>query len=293
MAAAVTAALVCLGTAGCGAFGGDGDEDGKPRAKDGDHSAGSSPASPSTRGEQGDDARGGEKPADEPLRGKVIVVDPGHNPRNRDQPGKISRRVDIGTGKKECDTTGTATNSGYAEADFTLDLAHRVRTRLRERGATVRFTHDGDEPYGPCVDERAEKGNQAQADAAISLHADGAPAGSRGFHVILPASVHEGAADTRDIVTPSRRFGTDLRDAFRAATGEQPANYLGDGNGLDTRGDLGGLNLSKVPKVFLECGNMRDPRDVAHLTSAKWREKAARGVTDGITAFLAAGKGKP
>ncbi|WP_369204437.1 N-acetylmuramoyl-L-alanine amidase [Streptomyces sp. PU-14G] len=290
MAAAVTAALVCLGAAGCGAFGGDGDEDGKPSATAGDRSA--SP-SPSAGGERGDDARGGEKPADEPLRGKVIVVDPGHNPHNRDQPGNISRRVDIGTGKKECDTTGTATNSGYAEADFTLDLAHRVRTQLRERGATVRFTHDGDEPYGPCVDERAEKGNQAQADAAISLHADGAPAGSRGFHVILPASVHKGAADTRDIVTPSRRFGTDLRDAFRQATGEQPANYLGDGNGLDTRGDLGGLNLSKVPKVFLECGNMRDPRDAANLTSAKWREKAARGVTDGITAFLDAGEGKP
>ncbi|MGY1435523.1 N-acetylmuramoyl-L-alanine amidase [Streptomyces reniochalinae] len=290
MAAAVTAALVCLGTAGCGAFGGDGDEDGKPHAKDG---GGTSASSPGAGSEQGDDARGGEKPADKPLRGKVIVVDPGHNPHNRDQPGKISRRVDIGTGKKECDTTGTATNSGYAEADFTLDLAHRVRARLQEHGATVRLTHDGDEPYGPCVDERAEKGNQAQADAAISLHADGAPAGSRGFHVILPASVHEGAADTRDIVTPSRRFGTDLRDAFRTATGEQPANYLGDGNGLDTRGDLGGLNLSKVPKVFLECGNMRDPHDVANLTSAKWREKAAGGVTDGITAFLTAGKGKP
>ncbi|MBO8184538.1 N-acetylmuramoyl-L-alanine amidase [Streptomyces spirodelae] len=284
--------------AGCGAFGtghgGEGEQDGEPPSAT---SAAPSKGSKGDKGSNGDDkgresgnggkgGKGAHKPADAPLRGKVIVVDPGHNPHNRDQPGKISRLVDIGTGKKECDTTGTSTNSGYAEAEFTLDLAHRVRTQLRERGATVKFTHDGDEPYGPCVDERARKGNRAQADAAISLHADGAPSGSRGFHVILPASVHKGEADTRKIVGPSRELGTEVRDAFREATDEPPANYLGDGNGLDTRGDLGGLNLSKVPKVFLECGNMRDPADAALLTSAKWREKAARGVTDGIAAFL-------
>ncbi|MBO8196441.1 N-acetylmuramoyl-L-alanine amidase, partial [Streptomyces oryzae] len=273
------------GALGGGDDGGKDDKDGKPSGsssppakKDGDKKNGD-------KGGKGG-GPGAEKPADAPLRGKVIVVDPGHNPHNRDQPGKISRPVDIGTGKKECDTTGTSTNSGYSEAEFTLDLAHRLRTRLRERGATVKFTHDGEDPYGPCVDERAEKGNQAQADAAISLHADGAPSGSRGFHVILPASVHKGDADTRKIVGPSRRLGTDLRDAFREATDEPVSNYLGDGNGLDTRDDLGGLNLSTVPKVFLECGNMRDPADAAHLTSAKWREKAARGAADGITAFL-------
>ncbi|MDJ1138436.1 N-acetylmuramoyl-L-alanine amidase [Streptomyces iconiensis] len=225
-----------------------------------------------------------------PLRGRTVVVDPGHNPHNRDHPGKISRPVDIGTGKKECDTTGTATNSGYAEAEFTLDLARRVRTALQARGATVKFTHDGKTPYGPCVDERAQKGNSAKADAVISLHADGAPSGARGFHVILPASVHKGDADTRRIVGPSRRLGTAVRDNFREATDERPANYLGDGKGLDTREDLGGLNLSRVPKVFLECGNMRDARDAAHLTSVKWREKAAHGISDGITAFLR-GKG--
>lgn len=290
LAAAVAAGLVCLGAAGCGASGGHGDDDGKAGGKGNDRASSGKPGGADGAGDGA--GRGKHKSADEPLSGKVILVDPGHNPHNRDQPGKISRSVDIGTGKKECDTTGTATNSGYAEADFTLDLARRVRTQLRESGATVRFTHDGDEPYGPCVDERAEKGNRAQADAAISLHADGAPSGSRGFHVILPASVHKGVADTRAIVTPSRRFGTDLRNAFRAATGERPANYLGDGNGLDTRADLGGLNLSKVPKVFLECGNMRDARDAANLTSAKWREKAADGVTDGITAFLTPHEGK-
>ena len=65
-----------------------------------------------------------------------------------------------------------------------------------------------------------------------------------------------------------------------------PSNYIGDGTGLDTRTDLGGLNLSKVPKVFIECGNMRDSKDAALLTSGAWRQKAAQGISDGIVSFL-------
>lgn len=220
------------------------------------------------------------------LRGKTVLVDPGHNPGNRDHPGKIARSVDIGTDRKECDTTGAETNSGYSEAEFTLDLADRVRERLEARGATVELTHDGDRPYGPCVDERAEKGNRIGADAAVSLHADGATTGDRGFHVILPARVQEGEADTTEIATSSKQLGKDLLTAFQRKTGDSPANYLGDGTGLDVRDDLGGLNLSEVPKVFLECGNMRDPEDAGRLTDPEWRERAARGVADGIDAFV-------
>ncbi|MFG3256229.1 N-acetylmuramoyl-L-alanine amidase [Streptomyces sp. NPDC048172] len=256
---------------------GKGESEGDGEKRDGKH------------GEKPDGKSGGngrhKEPA-KPLTGMTVVLDPGHNPGNREHPDKISRRVDIGTAKKECDTTGTATNSGYPEAKFTLDLARRTRTALEARGARVRLTHEGDVPYGPCVDERARKGNEAKADAVVSLHADGAPSGSRGFHVILPGSVRKGDADTRHIAKPSRRLGGDLRDAFREATGERPANYLGDGEGLDTREDLGGLNLSKVPKVFLECGNMRDARDASRLTSTKWRTKAADGITRGIESFL-------
>ncbi|WP_432010574.1 N-acetylmuramoyl-L-alanine amidase [Streptomyces cucumeris] len=228
-------------------------------------------------------------PSDAPaksLKGKVVVIDPGHNPNNRDHSAQIARRVDIGTDKKECDTTGTATNSGYAEASFTLDVARRARTLLEARGATVKFTQDGKREFGPCVDERAEIGNKAHADAVVSVHADGAGSGERGFHIILPKSVRGGGADTSAITKPSRRLGERLLDAFAEETGSEPADYIGDGSGLDVRGDLGGLNLSTVPKVFIECGNMRDAKDAAHLTDARWRERAARGVARGITDFL-------
>ncbi|WP_435245592.1 N-acetylmuramoyl-L-alanine amidase [Streptomyces sp. NRRL F-5630] len=249
-------------------------------------------------GTGGDDAKAAPAPARTgptprpspsagPLSGKVVVLDPGHNPDNRLHTTEINRQVDVGNGRKECDTTGTETNAGYPEAEFTLDVVRRARKLLRARGAEVRLTHDGDREFGPCVDERAEIGNEAEADAAVSVHADGAPAGARGFHVIMPAAVHAGKADTRAITAPSHELGTRLATAFAKATDTSPATYINGGTGLDTRSDLGGLNLSRVPKVFLECGNMRDARDAGLMTSAKWRERAARGVAAGVAAYLA------
>ncbi|MFJ6935846.1 N-acetylmuramoyl-L-alanine amidase [Streptomyces sp. NPDC101132] len=221
-----------------------------------------------------------------PLAGKTVVVDPGHNTGNFQHSREINQKVDIGTGRKECDTTGTTTNSGYKEAEFTLDVAKRLRKVLEDQGATVVLTHTADRPFGPCIDERARIGNEAAADAVVSVHADGVSAGNRGFHVILPARVSGGAADTSAIVGPSRDLGTRIAGNFARTTGLGPSNYVGGGTGLVVRDDLGGLNLSKRPKVFIECGNMRDAKDAALLMSQDWRQKAAQGIADGIVGFL-------
>ncbi|MBW5485136.1 N-acetylmuramoyl-L-alanine amidase [Streptomyces bambusae] len=220
------------------------------------------------------------------LAGKVVVIDPGHNVGNFQHGAEIDKQVDIGTNRKECDTTGTTTNSGYKEADFTLDVSRRLRTALEARGVKVVLTHQADRPFGPCIDERARIGNEAKADAVVSVHADGTAAGNRGFHVILPAKVKGGAADTSAIVGPSRELGERIAGNFTRTTGSAPANYLGGGTGLVVRDDLGGLNLSTRPKVFIECGNMRDANDAALLMDPQWRQKAAQGIANGIIGFL-------
>ncbi|WP_031090087.1 N-acetylmuramoyl-L-alanine amidase [Streptomyces sp. NRRL WC-3549] len=221
-----------------------------------------------------------------PLTGRTVVIDPGHNPRNRDHSREINAQVDMGNGRKECDTTGTSTDSGYAEALFTLDVSRRLRTLLEAEGAEVVLTHDDDRPFGPCVDERARIGNEAHADAVVSVHADGSAVGNRGFHVILPALVRGAGSDTSRIVAPSRDLGERIAGKFVRATGSAPSNYIGGHTGLDTRDDLGGLNLSTVPKVFIECGNMRDPKDAALLMNADWRQRAATGIADGVSSYL-------
>ncbi|MDF6042210.1 N-acetylmuramoyl-L-alanine amidase [Streptomyces sp. JH14] len=294
MLTAAALASVCL-TAGCGGAG-DGGGSGPARPRAGSSGAASSPsptasASPSKSGPAADasapaPAKSANGTRSGPLAGRTVVIDPGHNPRNHEHTREIGRQVDIGTTHKECDTTGTSTDSGYAEARFTLDVSHRLRALLQAQGAKVILTYDDDRPFGPCVDERARIGNNAKADAVVSVHADGSAAGNRGFHVILPARVRGGAADTSKIVDPSRDLGTRIAGLFVRATGSAPSNYVGGHTGLDTRSDLGGLNLSTVPKVFIECGNMRDPKDAALLTSAGWRQKAAQGIADGISSYL-------
>lgn len=154
-----------------------------------------------------------------PLAGKTVVIDPGHNPGNFSHATEINQQVDVGNGHKECDTTGTETDAGYTEAAYTLDVSHRIRDLLQSLGATVILTQDGNRAWGPCVDERAAIGNTAHADAAISVHGDGGPASGSGFHVIMPAKVVAGKADTSAIVDPSHRLGLLVRDSFHTATG--------------------------------------------------------------------------
>ncbi|MDH6126816.1 N-acetylmuramoyl-L-alanine amidase [Kitasatospora sp. GP82] len=242
---------------------------------------GTAPASTGAGPSPSSTASGGARP----LTGRTVLLDPGHNSNNVNHTAEINRLVDIGNARKECDTTGTETDAGYTEAAYTLDVSHRARAILEARGAKVVFTHDGDREYGPCIDERAKIGNEAHADAAVSVHGDGAPASVSGFHVIMPAKVTAGAADTSAIVDPSHRLGVTLRDGFKAATGEPYADYIGE-QGLDTRSDLGGLNLSKVPKVFIECGNMRNSGDAQRMTDPQWRQLAAQGIADALTAYL-------
>ncbi|HEY9331939.1 MAG TPA: N-acetylmuramoyl-L-alanine amidase [Streptomyces sp.] len=295
-AAALTVLCLGIGLSGCGGDSGAQAQPGKGGDPAPSSAAPSTPAkaSPATPSPVRTSPAPSKKPvspstpatATGPLSGKTVVIDPGHNPDNHLHTAEINRQVDIGTTHKECDTTGTSTNSGYAEARFTLDVSHRLRTLLQAQGAKVILTYDGDRAFGPCVDERARIGNKAGADAVVSVHADGSAVGNRGFHVILPASVRGGGADTSKIVGPSRDLGTRIAGLFVRATGSAPSNYIGGNTGLDTRKDLGGLNLSTVPKVFIECGNMRDPKDAALLTSAGWRQKAAQGIADGISSYL-------
>jgi N-acetylmuramoyl-L-alanine amidase len=292
-AVGLAAALTLTGCGGSSAAAGNaaapaptGPGSARPSAAAGSAAAGSpAPSAAASSAAPGSTSPSPGSTAGKPLAGRTIVLDPGHNPNNVNHPTEINQQVDVGNGHKECDTTGTSTDAGYAEADFTLDVSHRLRDLLQGLGAKVILTQDGDRPYGPCVTERAAIGNDAHADAAISIHGDGGPASGSGFHVIMPAKVVAGQADTTAITGPSHDLGLLVRDDFQHATGEQFADYVAD-QGLDTRDDLGGLNLSKVPKVFIECGNMRNAGDAQRMTDPQWRQLAAQGIADAFTAFL-------
>ena len=220
-----------------------------------------------------------------PLVGEVVTIDPGHNGGNGADPAFIDRPIDGGDFTEACDTAGTTDLNGYPEHAFNFDVATRLAALLSAGGATVVLTRPNDTGVGPCVNVRAAIGNLAGSDAAISIHGDGGPPGGRGFAVDVPVPVVSPISDNRAIVGPSGQLGDDVRNAFLADTGEPVSDYTGT-DGIVPRSDLGGLNLSTVPKVLIECANMQNGADTANVESPQWRQQAAQGLADGITAFL-------
>lgn len=221
----------------------------------------------------------------EPLAGRTIVIDPGHQLGNGRFPRQTDRPVPAGGFRKPCNTTGTSTDGGYPEATFTWQVSQVVVRRLRALGARVILTRrsNSDRRWGPCVDARGSAGNRVDADLKLSIHADGSyAAAAYGFHVIRPPSR---APWTDDIAGPSRRLARDVRRSLRRA-GFPYATYTAGGDGLDVRSDLGTLNLSDVPTVMVELGNMRSSRDAPVMTRPAGRARYAGALVNSIRSYL-------
>jgi N-acetylmuramoyl-L-alanine amidase len=216
-----------------------------------------------------------------PLAGRIVGIDPGHNGLNGTDPAYIDRQIWNGREWEDCDTTGTETDNGYTEARFNFNVASYLRRYLRRAGARVVMTRPGNNGVGPCVNRRARIIDRAHASVAIDIHADGGPSWGRGFTVLEP--VADGPNDK--VITASVRFGRDVRSAFLAGTPMQRSDYYGQ-DGVIFRDDLAGLNLTTVPKVLIECGNMRNAADAALLTTASVQRQIARALDAAIIRFL-------
>jgi len=213
------------------------------------------------------------------VAGMVVFIDPGHNGAND---ASISRQVPNGRGgTKDCQASGTSTNSGYPEHTFTWDTALRVRAELNALGVRTAMSRGNDDAVGPCVDQRAAMANATRPNAIVSIHADGGPPNGRGFHVNYSAPPLNQAQ-----AGPAVQLARTMRDQL-ADSGIPPATYIGQ-NGLYGRSDLAGLNLAQYPAVLVEMGNMKNPVDSALMESDSGRQKYADALTKGVTAFLGA-----
>ena len=214
------------------------------------------------------------------LAGKVVGVDPGHNGKNYTDPTFLNKQIFNGVNYEGCDTTGTETDSGYSEAQFNFNVATYLRSDLEADGATVVMTRTSNTGVGPCVTTRAQILNNAGADVAVDIHADGGPTTGRGFAVLEP--VADGPNDA--IVGPSESLGALVVSHF-LTTGIPTSNYDGT-NGVDFRNNLAGLNLATEPKILIECGNMKNPIDAALLVTPAFQQSAAAALAQAVIAFL-------
>ncbi len=265
--------VIGLAVAGCAVFGGASHGSGSPKADSTESPVAVAPSSPGA-------TRAASQPA-KLLAGKIVGIDPGHNGLNYTDPAYIDRQIWNGREWEDCNTTGTRTASGYTEAQFNWNVATYLAADLRKLGAKVVLTRKNNDGIGPCVNTRSFILNRAHANVAIDIHADGGPTWGRGFTVLEP--VADGPNDK--VIASSLRFGRFVHQAFIAYTPLRPANYYGH-DGYIFRNDLAGLNLTTVPKVLIECGNMPNPSDAALLTSPAVQRKIAYALDAAIVRFL-------
>jgi len=220
-------------------------------------------------------------PGRTPLAGKIIGIDPGHNGLNYTDPAFLDHQVWNGREWEACDTTGTRTAGGYTEARFNWNVAVYLRADLIKLGARVVMTRTSDHGIGPCVNTRAQILDRARADVSIDIHADYGPSAGRGFTILEP--VADGPNDT--IINPAIRFGRDVHAAMLRHTNVPVSDYYGH-DGYISRNDLAGLNLTTMPKVLIECGNMNNASDAALLVRPSVQQMIAAALAAAIVQFL-------
>ena len=214
---------------------------------------------------------------DSGIAGKSVFLDPGHSGISD---SSLTKQIPNGRGgMKDCQTTGTGTDSGYAEHAFNWEIVQLIRGKLEGLGVRTALSRTDDASTGPCVDQRAAEANSMRPDAIVSVHADGGPRWGSGFHVNYSLPPLNDAQRG-----PSVQLASTMRDALRDS-GLSPSDYIGE-EGLYGRADLAGLNFAEYPAVLVELGNMRNQQDSARITSPSGRELYAQAVTNGIVAFL-------
>jgi N-acetylmuramoyl-L-alanine amidase len=216
-----------------------------------------------------------------PLAGKIIGIDPGHNGLNYTDPAFLDHLIWNGREWEGCDTTGTRTAGGYTEARFTWNVAVYLRADLIKLGARVVMTRTGNHGIGPCVSTRARILDRARADVSIDIHADYGPSSGRGFTILEP--VADGPNDK--VINPAIRFGRDVHATMLRYTKVPVSDYYGH-NGYISRNDLAGLNLTTMPKVLIECGNMNNASDAALLVRPSVQRMIAAALAAAIIRFL-------
>ncbi|MDL9947632.1 N-acetylmuramoyl-L-alanine amidase [Gordonia sp. ABSL11-1] len=222
------------------------------------------------------------------LAGKTIFLDPGHQGSSAGH--SLNAQVPDGRGgKKDCQTTGATAVNGAKEHTVNWQITQLVKSGLESQGARVVLSRPDDTGWGGCVDQRAAAASRSGAAVAVSLHADSTTAGSdgskKGFHMIVPSLPVPDATVNRVQGGDGRTASTTMRDAFLKA-GFPAANYAGVDKGIQTRSDIAAVNLTKVPAVFIEMGNLSNPGEAAALSGKDGQLKYAMAITDGIMNYV-------
>ena len=187
------------------------------------------------------------------LRGKLIVLDPGHGGSD---PGAIGVR-------------------GSREKQINLDLAMLTKKSLEKAGAKVRMTRETDiDVFGPNATDREELmarvlvGNNNKADVFVSIHHN--------------SSVNREANGTTTYYYSKTLFDGELARSLQDAMVH--AGGLAD-KGARTANFFVVKNTT-MPAALLEVGFMSNPQEELTICDPDFQQKIAQAVVTGIDQFF-------
>jgi N-acetylmuramoyl-L-alanine amidase len=198
---------------------------------------------------------------------RVVVLDPGHggSDKGATSPRKIYEKL------------------------LTKNIANRVRNLLQARGFTVYLTREDDRNLS--LSERTKIAARRNADVFVSLHADSAGKTAEGagtFVLSLPKeySTHSYGKGTASTTThPGNTF-----DLANQALGVRIQQHLIKNTGQNDRGVKRArfqvLREAPCPAALVEMAFITNPKEEQFVLSKSGQDKLARGITDGIAAYL-------
>ncbi len=190
------------------------------------------------------------------VKGKKIVIDPGHGGED----------------------SGAIGPTGVTEKSITLQIAKEVEKMLKEAGAKVIMTRTTDTEVSPKhrqatdVDElqaRCDVANKAKADIFVSIHMDSftsrEASGTTGYYYV------KGSAASKRLATAIQsNLVSQLRTTSR---GVRTCKFYV-------------VRHTKMPATLIEVAFVSNPKEEKLLTSKKGVQKAAIGIVKGISDFF-------
>ncbi len=190
------------------------------------------------------------------LKGRVIVIDPGHGGND----------------------SGAIGPTGVMEKTVTLRIGNEVARLLQNQGATVYMTRTTDTEVSPKgadasdieeLQARCDVANNHKADVFVSIHmdsfSDGAARGTTGYYYSL------GSKRSRDLADKIRsnvidQLGTQSR-------GTQSCNFYV-------------VKHTDMPATLVEVAFISNQTEEKLVDSEEGVKKAAQGIADGIADFF-------